>query len=622
MEQITPPVDVSSLPILPGVYIFKDKEGEILYVGKAKDIKKRVSSYFSRGFVSPKTSVLIKRIHQIDVICTRTEKEALLLEFSLIKKHRPSFNIVLRDDKAYLLFKLDKRADFPRLEITRRVKREKGCRYFGPYTSAKAARSTFKLISKLFPLRKCRDPLFKNRTRPCLQFYMNRCLAPCCREVDKKEYMKIVRQVELFLEGRSRQLLRSLEEQMWQAAEREAFEEAAMIRDRLFEVKKTLETQSVILPHEGDVDVVGIVVEENKTKIGVLFVRGGRAEETYLYEFDREILDFSLPIRGDYPIQMELLETFLVQFYSIHPLPPKVLISHSLKNDIIKEFLWEKGGRGVDIHVPSTEEEKNLMELIHINLLKEKQERFLPELCALGRIFQLPSPPLRIEAIDASHLGGECPTVGQVVFERDCLKKQDYRIYTFPHLAGIGDDYALLYNWAKKRYKSGPPWPDLLLIDGGKGQLRVVKRAFEELFDGEVPFKFLAIAKGSGPRCWSLDRIYLPGRKNPLSLKKNDKLLLFLQYLRDNVHRFVKSRMTSSLRRARDKQSKLEEIPGVGPHMASLLWKHFGSLASMVEASEEDLVKLPGIGHKKAKLIYSGLQKIREQVKNERDVRH
>ncbi len=618
MEEITSPIDVSSLPGMPGVYIFKDDRGKVLYVGKAKDLKRRVGSYFYRNHISPKTVLLMKRVEDIDVICTRTEKEALLLEFSLIKKYRPPFNIVLRDDKAYLLFKLNKNLDFPRLEITRKVKREKGCRYFGPYTCASAARSTFKLINKIFPLRKCKDSLFKNRTRPCLQFYMKRCLAPCCRDVDREKYMKVVKQVELFLEGRSEQLLREMEEQMWRAAEQEAFEEAAMIRDRIFEVKKTLESQSVILPHEGDMDVIAIVLEKRQVKIGVLFVREGRAEETYTYKFDREIFGFSASLK-EYSLEAEVLSHFLVQFYSFYPLPPKVLISQPIKDLTLWDFLRERGGRDIEILTPRRREDRDLIEMVQINLLKEKKERFFYEICALSRIFNLASPPSRIEVIDGSHLGGECPTVGQVVFEGDDLKKEDYRIYTFPSLQGKGDDYLLLYNWAKKRYKSGPPWPDILLIDGGKGQLGIVKKGLEESFGkGGIPFKIMAIAKGKGGAV--LDRVYIPGRKNPLSLKRNDRLLLFLQFLRDNAHRFVKSRMGSSLRR-RIKQSEVEEIPGIGPHIASLLWKHFGTLSSMIEASEESLKNIPGIGDKRARLIYSGLQKMREQVKKRIDGR-
>ncbi len=612
MEPLSPPVEISSIPPLPGIYMFKDEGGKVLYVGKAKDLRKRVGSYFSRTISCSKTLLLIRRVKHIDFICTSNEKEALLLEFSLIKKYRPPFNIVLRDDKAYLLFKLDKRTEFPRLEITRRYSSKKGCRYFGPYTSAKAARSTFRLINKLFPLRKCRNSLFKNRTRPCLQYHLGRCLAPCCRPVDKEEYDKVVRQVEMFLDGRSKQLIRQLEQQMWEAAEKEEFEHAALLRDRLMEIKKTLETQNVILPDQGDVDVIGIKLQEDRVLVGVLFVRNGRAQETRTYEFDPTILSFSTE-----NVEGEVLSSFLLQFYSMHPSPaPTILVSHPLEGDCIAELLQERAGKKIHIHIPTHRWEKGLVNLVMINILKESAEQFLPQLCALGRILGLCSPPARIEIIDASHIAGESPLVGQVVFEGNALRKEDYRIYKFPELTGSRDDYGLLYQWAIRRYKSGPPWPDVVLIDGGKGQIQAVRKGFVECFKTRPPFRLISIAKGEGPRSRALDRVYVEGRKNPLPLKKKDALLLFLQYLRDNAHNFVKSRLDLSFKGKRG--SILEEVPGIGKKTASLLWTHFDSLSEILEADVETLIQVPGIGPKRAKLIYSGLQKIREQVKNSR----
>jgi excinuclease ABC subunit C len=604
-------MELCKLPHSPGVYLFKDEKGEIIYIGKAKDIRKRVSQYFRSLSNSPKTKLLVSKINSIDFICTSSEKEALLLEFSLIKKHRPRFNIVLRDDKAYLLFKLDLTHPYPRIQLTRKITKKNNCKYFGPYTSAKAARETLKLINKIFPLRKCKDSIFRNRTRPCLQYHINRCLGPCCLEVDKNEYMELIKEVEMFLKGKDSHLISNLEKKMWDASEKYEFEKAAQLRDRILKVKKTLEQQRVIFPKGGDLDVIAIEKDKELLGIGILFIRSGKVIDHKNFVFDKEKLNFLLTSEK-HSIKQEILRSFLYQFYSLHPfIPEKILLPCELKDVSIEEFLKEKKGKSVELLSPRTNLHRDLLRLATINIFK-KQIKNYNELLKLSKILGISNIPKRIEIIDCSHMMGKQTMVGQIVFEDGNLKKEDYRIYRFSELDDIKDDYLALRRWAKKRFASGPPWPDLLIIDGGKGQLNVVKSSFQEEFNDSLPFKIIAIAKGKrtgDPQ----DKIYIHGRKNPLSLKKGSKELLFIQFLRDNAHRFVITRMKKSFKK-KSLESSIEKIAGVGPKTAKILWNHFNTLEHLLSASIDDLIKVPGIGKRRAEQIYSGLQKIKEQV--------
>ncbi len=604
---------LSKLPNLPGVYLFKDKNREIIYIGKAKDIKKRVSQYFRAKPGSLKTRLLVSKIECIDFICTSSEKEALLLEFSLIKKYRPKFNIVLRDDKAYLLFKLDYSHPYPRLQLTRKVVKKNKCKYFGPYTSANAARQTFSIINKIFPLRKCKDTIFRNRTRPCLEYHINRCLGPCCIDVDKSEYMTLVKQVEMFLQGKNQNLIKELEKNMWHAANQFEFEKAAILRDRIVEIKKTLEQQRVILPQHGDIDIVAIEQGEDVLGIGVLFVRNGRMLDHKSFVFAKEKSGFWGGERDDLVMQ-DILRSFLFQFYSTHPfIPNEIVLPFELEDRSIEEFLREKKKGRVRIIFPTKSLYKDLMRLARLNIFKGQRTKDWSRLMGISKIFSMCHIPNRIEVVDASHLGGKITLVGQVVYENGDFKKQDYRVYRFSNLDGSMDDYLTLGEWAKRRYKSGPPWPDLLIIDGGKGQLNVVLNVFKEIFNGSVPFKLISIAKGKGRG--GGDKVYVPGRKNPLPMAKGSKELLFIQLLRDNCHRYVIGNLKKRYSKYTIKSS-IENITGVGPKTAKLLWNNFNSLEGILNVSLEDLQKVSGIGRKRAKQIYSGLQKIKEQVKN------
>jgi len=591
----------NDFPACPGVYLMKDARNKIIYVGKAKNIRKRLSSYFRDPEQLPiKTRVMMAKLKNIDFLCTNTEKEALLLEASLIKKHRPRYNIVLRDDKQYILFKLDKEHAFPTLRLTRKVGRD-GATYFGPFTSARSARQTLNVINKLFKLRKCADRTFKNRVRPCLQYHIGRCLAPCCLPVSPEKYARAVRQVELFLFGKSHDLLKSLELEMHKAAEELNFEKAAELRDQIRAVQKTIEQQVVVLPEGGDFDVFALVPHETGLGIGVLFVRQGRVLDSRSFywpdfEFEQEEIE-------------AVLTSFLIQFYGpTRFIPDKIVLPVVVKDKSIKKLLTELKGKEVRLVSAKDKKLKQLINMARQNCIEAVDRKKAAELSpGLAEIFGLRFEPERIECIDASHLSGQGMRVGMVVFEYGRPKRDEYRVYKFPELEGTNDDYLALARFIERRINSGPPWPDLLLIDGGKGQLKAVLTALQK-HDSDGLFSIAAIAKGPTRRAGELfDQIFVPGRKNPLALSPGSRELLFLQQIRDEAHRFV----LSSLRRAGKKnmlKSELENLPGIGPKTARLLWTHFQSLEAIYAASEDELAKLPGFGPKKARKIFSALQ--------------
>ncbi|WP_461832973.1 excinuclease ABC subunit UvrC [Desulfothermus sp.] len=603
---------ISSLPQSCGVYLFKNSHDKVIYVGKAKNIKKRVSQYFRSYVTSDKTQLLVSEISNIDFICTSTEKEALLLEFNLIKKYRPKYNILLRDDKAYLLFKIDLNHPYPRIQITRKIVKKNNCKYFGPYTSAKAARQTYKLLNKIFPIRKCKDTIFKNRTRPCLQYHIKRCLAPCCLNVSKKEYMELIHEVELFLKGKNQKLISKLEKEMWNASDKLEFEKAAQIRNKIFEIKKTLEQQRVILPTNGDMDVFSIDINEQLVGVGILILREGRLVDQKDFQFSHEkIRPFELDREH---ILKEILNAVIFQFYSINPyVPDKILlpINYNLDPQVL-DFLQVKKGKKIQMISPTTSTHKDLLRLASLNIFKENLPKQMKELIGLSKLLKMDNIPKRIEVIDASHIMGKHTMVGMIVCEHGELKKHEYRIFKFEDLDETRDDYLTLHLWTQKRFKLGAPWPDLLIIDGGKGQLNAVKQGFEKLFNGPVPFKLISIAK---PRQnMEPDKIYIMGRKNPLILPKNSKELLFIQFLRDNVHRFTISKTRAKARKTTI-QSDLTKIKGIGPKTFKLLMSHFNSLDNILNVTCDELKKIPTIGESRSKQIYLGLQNLKEEVK-------
>jgi excinuclease ABC subunit C len=589
-----------SFPPTPGVYLMKDKAGKIIYVGKAKNLRKRVASYFRPKEQLPsKTRAQMRRVEKIDTLQTRTEKEALLLEASLIKKHRPRYNIVLRDDKQYLLFKLDKQSAYPRLTIARKMNRD-GSVYFGPFTSALAARQTLKMINRVFALRKCNDHVFRNRARPCLQYDIGRCLGPCVHPVSADAYAAIVRQVELFLNGRSKALVSDLKTRMHRAADELDFERAAQLRDLIRAVTKTVEPQAAVLPVDKNLDVYAVAGDERGLVISVLFVRGGKiVDGKQFFWRDMEV---------DESERETVVVSFLGQFYGPDKsVPERIVLPFPVEDSALEEALSDFRGGAVRVARAWGRAERSLVAMALANareFLRKKQQDHKP--LHLAGALHLSGEPQRIECVDASHLSGQGMCVGRVVFEDERPLKKDYRIYAFPELEGAGDDYRALAGFLVRRLAAGPPWPDLLLVDGGKGQLRALERVFKDQ-GKEVLFPLAAIAKGETRRAGELgDRIFLPGRKNPLPLKPGSPELLFLQKIRDTAHRFVISRQRRSRKRT-TLDSPLESLPGIGPMLARQLWTHFGSLAAMKRAGVEEIQALPGIGAKKAAAIAQGL---------------
>lgn len=627
--------DLSLFPDEPGVYLYKDDAGRIIYVGKARRLRRRVASYFREASgLSAKTRTMLQHARSIDILRTGTEKEALLLEASLIKKHRPRYNIVLRDDKDYLLFRISGRHPYPRLEVVRRRgAREKDpkARFFGPFSSGFAARETWKLIHKYFPLRRCGDRAFANRTRPCLYYDIGQCLAPCVLPVSESEYHALLVKVGMLLSGKSRELVRRLQEEMAKASDELRFEQAAELRDQLRAVERTLERQSVVLAPGKDLDIVGVAQEPEGLALGVVFVRDGLLLDGSNFFWPGLAVE-------DVP---ELLAGFLSQYYLQRrglgeSIPPRIVVPflpeeapaqanyeeslESMGFQPLEAVLGEMRGASVQIAAPKGQDEDRLMLMAASNAreaVKSSARKPMSEL--LAACFRARSPVRRVEVVDVSHTGGQNTRAGMVVFEDEKPVKNDYRNYALDDDireagAEAGDDYAALAAWAKRRASGGEPWPDLVLVDGGKGQLAAVHRAFSEagLQTGVEPgslFILASIAKArdeqghADRRAGNVsDRIFLPNRSNPLSLAPGGQELLFLQRMRDAAHDFVLGRH----RKARTKAAlsgELTRVPGIGPKLARQLFERFGSLAAMAEAGEEGLAAVPGIGRNRARLI-------------------
>jgi excinuclease ABC subunit C len=619
----------------------KDASGRIIYVGKANSLRARLGSYFRSPEQLPaKTRVMMGKVESIDILCTHSEKEALLLEASLIKKHRPRYNIVLRDDKSYILFKLDVQSTYPRLSLTRKVTHN-GALYFGPFTSALAARQTLKAVNRIFPLRKCKDSTFRNRTRPCLQHHMGRCWGPCVLEVDPHDYAHMVNNLRLFLSGRSRELVLCLRQEMNKASQELEYEKAATLRDQLQAIERTVEQQTVVLSEEEDCDVLALAETEQELVVGISFIRQGKLldHKTFSWSLDQDQilqkqgLDDQPHIEPENMVTAErkqnadqiqggedILRTVLLQFYTQEKfIPERIIVPFQLNDSELEGILAERRGGAVHLVPAWRQRDKKMIDLARTNALQTRPEddtaRLLP---VLARKLGIANHLGRIEGVDVSHLGGQGVVVGQVVVEGGRFKPDAYRLYTFPELEGSRDDYAALAAWARKRVHSGPPWPDLVLIDGGKGQLAAVRTALSQERteagngtdrEGLGNWALAALAKGTRRQGELDERVFVPERKNPLPLRPGSRELLFLQHIRDAAHRFVLSRQKRS-RSKRVLDSRLESLPGVGPRTARLLWDKFGSIQAMLAADTEQFMTIPGIGQHKAKSLHTALHQM------------
>jgi excinuclease ABC subunit C len=585
------------LPKGPGVYLFKDLSGRVIYIGKAKNLKKRVLTYLKPAAdLHQKTGLMIKNARSLDFILTYTEKEALILESNLIKKHMPRYNIVLRDDKQYPCIRMDIKEPYPRLRIVRTIRKD-GAIYFGPFSSANSVRNTLKVIDRVFQLRKCKGKGLPKRGRPCLNYQMDRCLGPCTHDISVPEYQEVVRQVRLFLEGRNLELLGQLMRAMEGFAERMEFERAARVRDQVSAIKRTIERQNMVSPRMEDQDIVGVAQEGNVCQVVVLYVRKGYLTGTRNYAFKE--LGSSGP--------SEVMESFLKQYYSREVFKPReILISEPIQDLVpIMEWLSDSAGRKVVIRRPQKGGKAGLVAMATNNARRlleaqsEQQDRDL--LSRMQSCANLKSIPRFIEGVDVSHLKGDIAVGTIVSFVDGQPHRPGYRNYRLVNVNEM-DDYAMMAELVRRRLSS-KDLPDLLLVDGGRGHLSAVRKVLDQLNGPQVP-DVVSIAKADESRRENCDKIYVHGRRNPLSLRPDDPVLLLFMRIRDEAHR----RAISYHRRLRGKnltQSELDFIPNIGVKRKKILLKYFGKLNAVSEAGMDQLGQIPGIGQSLARDIFS-----------------
>lgn len=593
-------------PAEPGVYQFKDASGRILYVGKAKNLKKRVLSYCKSPKNLPsKTALMMNKARAVDFIITSTEKEAFFLERSLIKKYMPRYNVDLRDDKQYPCLRLDINEPYPRLRIARRIRKD-GALYFGPFSSARSVRRTLQVIDRVFQLRKCKTKSLPNRSRPCLNYQLDRCLGPCTNDIPASEYKAVVGQVRLFLEGRNRELLRTINSRMQKAAAVLDFERAARLRDQIRAVERTVEHQKVVSPRMEDRDIIGLIREAESWQIAVLFVRQGYLVGNRNYRFDE--------VAGS---DSEIMAGFLKQYYPREAFtPPEILISEALEDlGPLSDWLSEQAGRKIVIRHPLKGEKRRWVEMAVANARNLLQSRTIlqgKDLSArVQSVLKLKKPPITIEALDISNLQGGSAVGATVSFSNGRPHRAGYRNYKIRDVQGV-DDYGMIAEVAARRLANGSP-PDLLLVDGGKGHLAAVQRAFKisrqergRRTAENLP-EIAAIAKADGVRREKQDKIYLEGRKNPVVLKPDHPVLLLLMRIRDEAHR----RAIAYHRRLRKKglqNSKLDQIPGIGPGRKKILLEHFNDIRTISRAQAEELSRIPGISRSLAAKILEVLK--------------
>ena len=592
---------VGSLPRRPGVYRMYGAEHELLYVGKARNLKDRVGTYFNPSNVSPKVQALVQQIAAIEVTVTNSETEALLLEYNLIKEHKPRFNVVLRDDKSFPYIHLESEHAYPRLAFYRGARNLPG-RYFGPFPSAGAVRETLQGLQRLFLIRNCRDSFFANRSRPCLQHQIGRCSAPCVGLITPERYREDVDSAVKVLEGRSAEVNAALQRRMEEAAARLEFERAAQIRDQLAALKRIQAQQIVTAEAERDADVMTIVGEPGEYAVSVMLVRGGRNLGTTSY-FPRATL----------AEPQEALASFILQYYASQEPAPEVLLGWELPDaGSLAQLLTERTAHAVAVRRPQRGLAHKWVELTQENAaqalrMRLAQRRGAEEMLAdLAAELELPALPQRIECFDISHTGGEGTVASCVVFGPEGALKKEYRRF---NIAGVtpGDDYAALRQALERRYtriRDGEiPAPELLLIDGGLGQVNEVHTVLAGL--GIEDVLLIGVAKGPDRRPGQ-ERLFIHGAAAPRTLEAHSPALRLIQRVRDEAHRFA---ITGHRRKRarRYSESVLEAIPGLGPAKRRALLRHFGGLQGVLRAAMAEFEQVEGIGAALARSIYDHL---------------
>lgn len=599
---------VRRLPRRPGVYLLKNDSGKVIYVGKARDLRSRVSAYVTRGRGDGRAlfPALVAALADLDFVVTGTEKEALILENILIKKHRPRFNITYRDDKTYVSIRIALKEPFPRIHVTRLRKRD-GAVYFGPYASKRALKETLRAVRTIFPLRHCTDRVMRQRKRPCLYHEMGQCLAPCVGLVDEEGYAEVVKGAVLFLRGKKQAVVRRLEQSMYEASENREYEKAAVLRDRVTDIKQTLETQLVVDQRDEDRDIFGWLRSGPRLAIQVMAVRGGRLSGSENHLFDNRDLPTG-----------ELTASFVNQYYALEgrEIPPEVVFAGRPAGwAVLEERLTDLRGRRVRFVFPQRGSKARLARLARENARWALEAgrtgtdgpALVEQACSeLG----IETRPERIECFDISTTQGESATASMVTFVGGLPEKSGYRRFKV-RWDGPPDDYAMMRQVLERRlrraieHQEGWDLPDLILLDGGPGQLGVARGALDRLgVEGPV---LASIAKerradqrqeagGLG------DRVYLDGRAAPVDLPEGSGTRLLFQRIRDEAHRFA-IRYHRKLRGRQSLSSVLNEIPGVGPARRRALLTHFGSVARLQEASADEIAEVQGISSRLAELI-------------------
>jgi len=595
---------VRHAPRRPGVYLMKEEAGEILYVGKARDLKARIRSYFARTDARAMIPFLVSRIRDVEFIITGTEKEALILENNLIKEHRPRYNVNFRDDKSYYNIRIDPSESFARFQLVRRPKKD-GARYFGPYPSGGAARETLRFLQTIFPLRSCRDQELKARRRPCLEYEIGRCVAPCVGRIEGAAYQRLVREGVAFLEGRERALIGDLRARMNEAAEALRFEEAAAVRDRMMAIEETLEKQRIVSITSRNRDVFGLYREGDLTQVSALFIRNGRM-----------IGQKTFPLISLRAETGEILSSLLKRYYDgVADIPEEIVIPEGVEDgEVMAEWLAEKRGRGVSILVPKRGETLAILGIAGRNaestfrterLAADRPEATLP---LIADKLQLRNTPRRIECFDISNIGGKYAVGSMVTFAAGVPFKEGYRRFRIRTVRGA-DDYAMMYEVLKRRYAKRENLPDLIMVDGGKGQLGVALAVLKDLAVEGVDVIGLAKERDdarpdvpNGAPGKGGDRVYLPGRKDPVTLSRWPAALFLLQRVRDEAHRFAVS-YHWKVKEKEDLRSLLDRIPGIGPARRKALLVFLGDVRRIRAASVEELQQVEGIGPETARRI-------------------
>ncbi|MBN1518396.1 excinuclease ABC subunit UvrC [Candidatus Sumerlaeota bacterium] len=608
--------DLSQYPTQPGVYLMLDRTERPLYVGKAKNLRARLRQYFTGQDERVKISFLLRKVCSIQTIVTVNEKEALLLENELIKKHQPHFNVNLRDDKNFLLIRIDPKSDWPKIEFTRKRLND-GALYFGPFSSARAVRQTIRNLQKLFPLRNCKDGDFYNRARPCILHDVGKCCAPCVGQATREEYAELVQQVRLFLLGRRDELTRRMKQEIETHSARLEFERAMELRDRLRMVANMQEKQTVVTDPSTHQDVVAIATGEGRHAVAVHHYRNGFLGESRRYDFK------------DVGQELEMLMSeFLMQFYGgEREIPREILLSHpAASSAALEEILTQKREGPVHLRAPERGRMREMVRLALANAEDQIHKLTVAErdaeatLSELQTALKLPELPSVIECLDISNIQGTLSVGSLVRFKNAEPDKAGYRRFKIQSVEG-SNDFAMMKEVIQRRYgrlqREGEDMPGLVIVDGGKGQLNSALEALHELGVSGIPFAGLAKSRLKDmpnalrkrmerSKYRTEERLFLPNRKNPVILPHGSPALYLVQRIRDEAHRFAIT-YHKKLRSQANLRSILDEIPGVGPKRRRALLNHFGSLARIKTASEEELTQAEGINPALARQIHTFL---------------